>query len=124
VNRPNGNPARFEFETFGAAVGSAVICGALSVLVPTLIAATATLVALALAGWLSLARRRGVLTRQGLGRGPIAAMFILGGAGVGFVAPPSFLLPFRGLLLAGGLLPLFVVGRSPPGIRWPVFSRP
>lgn len=113
----------FEFEAFGAAVGSAVVCGALSVLVPMLIAPTATLAALALAGWLSLARRRGTLSRGGFGPGPVAALCILGGVSVGFLASPPFLSPYRGLLLAVGLVPLFAVGRARSTFREPVFSR-
>jgi hypothetical protein len=112
----------FEFEAFGTAVGSAVVCGALSVLVPTLIAPTATLAALAVAGWLSLARRRGSLSRNSVGLGPIAALCLLGGAAVGFLVSPPALSPFRGLLLAGGLVPLFAVGRARPAFRVPVFS--
>jgi len=98
----------FEFEAFGAAVGSAVVCGALSLLVPVLIAPTATLAALALAGWVSLARRRGSLARKGIGRGSTVALSILGIAAVGFLVSPPLLAPFRGLLLASGLVPLFV----------------
>ncbi len=118
-----GPPRLFEFEAFGAAVGSAVVCGALSVLVPILVAPTATLAALALAGWLSLARRRGSLSRGNFGPGPAVALCILGGASVGFLASPPFLLPYRGLLLAGGLVPLFAVGRARPTFRELVFSR-
>ena len=115
-------PRLFEFEAFGAAVGSAVVCGALSVLVPTLMAPTATLAALAVAGWLSLARRRGSLSRNSIGSRPIAALCILGGAAVEFLASPPTLSPFRGLILAGSLVPLFAVGRARPAYREPVFS--
>jgi len=119
----NVPPRLFEFEAFGAAVGSAVVCGALSVLVPILVAPTATLAALALAGWLSLARRRGSLSRIGFGAGSVVALCILGGASVGFLASPPFLAPFRGLLLAGSLVPLFAVGRARPAFREPVFTQ-
>ena len=111
----------FEFEAFGAAVGSALVCGALSVVFPPLVAPTATLAALALAGWVSLARRRGSLSRSGLGTGALAALGVLGGAGVGFLTLPSLLAPFRGLLLAGSLVPLFAVERTRSFPASPVF---
>jgi hypothetical protein len=112
----------FEFEAFGAAVGSAVVCGAFSVVVPVMVAPTATLAALAFAGWVSLARRRGSLTRKGLSLGPVAALFVLGGAAAAFLAFPPFLGPVRGLLLAGGLVPLFVTERTRFSSRPPTFS--
>ncbi|HEY1199214.1 MAG TPA: hypothetical protein VGG32_10925 [Thermoplasmata archaeon] len=114
----------FEFEAFGAAVGSAVVCGSLSVLVPLLVAPTATLAALALAGWVSLARRQGSLTRNGLGTGSAVALSVLAAASLGFLASPPLLAPFRGLLLAGSLVPLFVTERTRSTLRSPVFSRP
>jgi hypothetical protein len=113
----------FEFEAFGAAVGSGIICGALSILVPFLVAPTATLAALALAGWVSIARRRGVLTRRGIGTGSAVALCVLGGATVGFLVSPPPLAPFRGLLLAGSLVPLLVTERTRFTLRSPVFSR-
>jgi hypothetical protein len=114
----------FEFDAFGAAVGSAVVCGGLSLLVPLLIAPTATLVCLAVAGWVSVARRRDSLTPSGLGRGTRTALCVLGGSAVGFLVPPSFLVPARGLLLAGGLVPLFVAERLRSVQPMPVFARP
>lgn len=115
-------PPPFEFEAFGAAVGSAVVCGGLSVLVPLLIAPTATLAALALAGWVSLERRRGSLTRSGFGNRLALAFCVLGAAAIGFLAPPPSLAPFRALLLAGGLLPLFAAERERVSRSSPVFS--
>lgn len=114
----------FEFEAFGAAAGSAVVCGALSVVVPWLVTPTATLAALALAGWISLARRRGSLSRRGFGTGPAVALGILGVAAAGFLDSPTLLAPFRGLLLAGGLVPLFVIERTRSAPCSPVFTRP
>lgn len=116
--------ALLEFETFGASVGLAVVCGALSVVFPILLAPTATLAALALAGWLSRARRRSARTGNELARGPVVALGVLGGAAVGFLVSPPVLAPFRGLILAGSLLPLFAVERirsTPPP---PEFSHP
>jgi hypothetical protein len=114
----------FEFEAFSAAVGSGIVCGVLSFLVPFLVAPTASLAALALAGWVSIARRRGSLTRRGLGTGPAIALGILGCATVGFLVPPPPLVPLRGLLLGMGLAPLLVAERTRPTLRWPVFSHP
>jgi len=111
----------FEFEAFGAAVASALVCGAFSLLVSFLVAPTATLVCLALAGWVSIARRRGYLTWTSLGSPSLAALCVLGGSAVGFFVSPSILVPFRGLLLAGGLVPLFVVERTRSAHPAPVF---
>jgi len=112
----------FDFDAFGAAVASALVCGALSLLVSILVAPTATLVCLAVAGWVSIARRRGHLTRGGLGSAALAALGVLGGSAVGFLAAPSNFAPFRGLLLAGGLVPLWLVERTRSGRPVPVFS--
>jgi hypothetical protein len=106
-----------EFEAFGAAVGLTLACGALSAFVPLLAAPTATLAALALAGWVSRTRRRGLLSWSGLRLGPALALGALGIAAVAFLAPPPFLAPVRGLLLAGGLLPLLVTDRFCRGPR-------
>ncbi len=113
----------FEFEAFSAAVGSGVVCGALSFVVPFLVAPTASLAALALAGWVSIARRRGSLTRTGIGTGPAVALCILGVAAAAFLVPPPTLAPFRGLLLAVSLVPLLVAERTRSTLRLPVFSR-
>lgn len=121
--RPGFGPL-FEFEAFGVAVGSALVCGALSAFVPSLVAPTATLAALALAAWVSRARRRGPLSGSRIGLGPAAALGLLGGAALGFLEPPSFLVPVRGLLLAGGLLPLFVTERLRSGSRIRGLIRP
>jgi len=113
----------FEFEAFGAAVGLAVVCGGLSIVFPLLIAPTATLAALALAGWVSRARRRGSLTRKGPGTGPAIALSVLGAAAILLLIAPPSLAAFRGLLLAGGLVPLFATERTSSPLRSPVFSR-
>lgn len=113
-----------EFEAFGVAVGSALVCGALSTFVPLLVAPTATLAALALAGWVSRLRRRGSLSRPGIGLGPTLALGLLGGAALAFLDPPAPVAPLRGLLLAGGLLPLFAAERHGSRPHAPVFTRP
>jgi hypothetical protein len=121
---PAGFGAMFEFEAFGAAVGSALACGVLSTFVPWLISPTATLAALALAGWVSLSRRRGTLSWHGFDAMTTGALGVLGGVTVGFLDPPSSLVPVRGLLLAGGLVPLLAVERFRSRSGTPAFSHP
>ena len=112
----------FEFETFGVAVGLALVCGALSVFFSVLDAPTATLAALALAGWLSLARRTGALHRDRFDRRNVAALVGLGATSAVYLSPPTVLVPVRGLLLAMSLVPLFLLQRSATSYPPPVFS--
>jgi len=109
------------FETFGVAVGSALVCGALSTFLPLFVAPTATLAALALAAWVSRNRRQYLLSQQGVGLSRGVALGVLGGAAIGFLAPPALIAPERGLVLALGLLPLFISERyesRPRRVRW------
>jgi len=114
----------FDFEAFGVAVGSALVCGVLSTFVTWLVSPTATLSALALAGWLSLSRRRGTLSWHGFDTRTTTALSLLGGAAAGFLLPPAPLVPVRGLLLAGGLVPLLAVERLRSQARSPAFEDP
>ncbi|MFI5413940.1 MAG: hypothetical protein ACHQ0I_05085 [Candidatus Lutacidiplasmatales archaeon] len=116
-------PPMIEFEAFGAGVGSALVCGALSVLVPLLVTPAATLAALAVAGWVSLARRRGSLRRCDFGSGRVIALSVLGVATAIFLVAPPLFASFRGLVLAGGLLPLFAFERTRSFGPGPEFSR-
>lgn len=102
---------RLGFEAFGTAVGLAVILGSLSAVVADLVPVTGTLAALALAGWATLPRRR--VARSGpLGPATVAALLPLAlGAGAYLAPPPSFE-AYRGLALALGLLPLWLVERG------------
>jgi len=103
------------FEAFGTACGLAVVSGALSLLAPMFDGLTLTLVALALAGWASLHRRAG----QGTGRfrrsvGAYAVPFtLLAAVVVVFEAAPAPLGPTRALLLGLGVVPLWVIERTP-----------
>ena len=114
----------FEFDPFGVAIGFALVCGVLSTFVTWLISPTATLAALALAGWVSLSRRRGTLSWHGFDAMTTGALGVLGGVTVGFLDPPSSLVPVRGLLLAGGLVPLLAVERFRSRSGTPAFSHP
>jgi len=105
----------YDFEPFRVAVGAAAVCGILSVFLPWLVAPTASLSALALAGWTSIARRRGFLSRKHLRGASVAALGVLGGAAIGFLDPPGSLVPLRGLVLAGGLVAFFVIDRTRSG---------
>ncbi len=112
-----------DFEPFRAAVTSALVSGALSMLIPWLVSPTATLAALALAAWVSQQRRRGSLTRQGIGLGPAVALGILGAASIGFLELPGLLSSLKGPLLAAGLLPLLLAERQRARHHAPFFSR-
>jgi hypothetical protein len=104
------------FEAFGTACGLAVVAGALSVVAPMFDLLTATLAALALAGWAALHRRDG--RPSGLSPrwwAPYTLPFaLLGAATVVFVDPPGPAGPCRALLLGLGLVPLWVLERRPP----------
>ena len=101
---------RIELDAFGAAVGAALVCGGLSVAFPPLLAPTATLAALAVAGWAALALRNGALTRHRVGSG--ISLSVLGGAAAAFLLNPPVLVSARGLLLGAALLPLFLSVRD------------
>jgi len=120
IGHPGAEPTH-EFEPFRIAVAGAVVCGILSTFTPWLTAPTASLTALALAGWVSLARRRGTLSWKQLRGASGISLGVLGGAAVGFLIPSTPLAPLRGLLLAGGLVPFFVVDRLRSRPHHPLF---
>jgi len=107
------------FEAFGTACGLAVVAGALSVVVPTFDVLTATLVALALAGWASLHRREG--RRPGRPTGPVAvytaSFAVLATAVAVFFEAPGPWAPWRALVLGLGVVPLWAVERRGPWAR-------
>lgn len=99
-----------DFDVFGGAVGCSLVCGALSVVFPPLMMGTATLAALAVAGWASLERHRREFRPESTSRRislALALGTLLAGTGE-FVASPFALARFRALVLAGTLLPLFL----------------
>ena len=101
----------FAFESFRMSVALAVVCAALSVPFPVFLAPTATLGALALAAWISFRRRHGLLAWRRLGPASGAGIAALAVGTVVFLAPPSWLASFRGVILGGGLLLLFASER-------------
>ena len=113
----------FEFDAFRTAVAATFVFAVLSVLVPTLTAATGALAALAVAGWVSLVQRRGVGSDEGLRRWSILAVISLAAASVVFIHPLAFLTAFRGPVLAAGFLPLVLVERARSSNHGPSFSR-
>lgn len=119
--RPDGF-RRFEFDAFSAAFASAEACGALSVIEPWLVAPTATLAAIALAAWMSLARRRGRFSRTRLRFALALVLFALGAAAAAFLAPPPEVENVRGFILALGLVPLFGLEKAREGPRTPRFA--
>lgn len=101
------------FEAFGAACGLAIVAGGLSVVLPAFDALTATLVALAVAGWASIHRREssGRLGTAGSLRAGTLSFAVLGVASVAFLDPPGPLAPWRALVLGLGVVPLWVAER-------------
>lgn len=102
------------FEAFGTACGLAVVVGGLSVVLPAFDILTATLAALAVAGWASLHRRErpplsGV---ERPAREHAVAFAVLGAAAVAFLDPPGPFGPWRALGLGLGLVPLWVAERG------------
>ena len=110
----NARPPDFSllgFETFGTAVGLAMVAGALSLLAPTLTVLAGTLAALAIAGWASLRFRE---AGRRWWRGSNARWVSLSAAvvcGVVYLDPPGQMATFRGLVLGIGLVPLWVLER-------------
>jgi hypothetical protein len=104
-----------EFDVIGIAVGAALVSGALAVVGPPLAALTGALAVLAWAGWVALVRQTpGPVRRLVTGtRGWAAAS--AGAGALLFAAGPGFLAPFRGLVLAFSLVPLWWVARRFPG---------
>ncbi len=115
---PPGVPA--EFEAFGAAVGSAVVAGGLSIVAPFLSALTAALAALAVAGWFSRLHESGSARREVVRSDRLAAAALVGAAVVVFLVPVPELENLKALLLGLSFVPLWLVERRGPGAPRPV----
>jgi hypothetical protein len=104
------------FETFGTAVGFALVSGALSLVDPTLTVVPGTLAALAVAAWAVGRKRSGTraLPRPTLPSwGPVAVLAV---AGTLYLDPGAPWGPFRGLALGLGLVPLWWTERHRPSV--------
>jgi hypothetical protein len=96
-----------EFETFSVAVGAALVAGGLSLLASFLAALTGTLVALAVASWVTFRSQQTSGRREFIRGGRGVGLSILGVGTAVFLFAPVPLVPIRGLLLAAALLPLW-----------------
>lgn len=114
---PSFPPGRLGADAFGTASGLALVTGALSLLLPSLRFPTATLAALAVAGWASAHRRasRDASAGNRRGAGQIPSLGLLAVAAAAFLDPPPVLQPLRGLLLALALVPLWWTARPSVG---------
>ncbi|HXY47444.1 MAG TPA: hypothetical protein VEK13_06080 [Thermoplasmata archaeon] len=95
------------FDALGLAVGTALVAGALSLVAPFLTALTGTLGALAVASWAMVQTPRRSAGRRYLAQGWIAPLSILSAGTIVFLVPLRELDPFRALLLALSLVPLW-----------------
>ncbi len=109
-----------EFEAFGAAVGSAVVAGALSIVAPFLSALTAALAALAVAGWFSRRLGSGSAWREVVRRDRLAGAALVGAGAVVFLVPVPGLENLKALLLGLSFVPLWLVERRGPAAPRPV----
>ncbi len=102
-----------EFEAFGAAVGCAVVAGALSIVTPFLSA-------LAVAGWVSRLRESGSARRELVRPDRLAAVALVGAAAVLFLGRVPELENLKALLLGLSFVPLWLVERRGPMTPRPV----
>lgn len=94
-------------DALGLAVGTALVAGALSLVAPFLIALTGTLAALSVTSWAMVQTSGGSRGRWYAARARITRLSILAVGATVFLVPPRELTPFRGLLLAVSLVPLW-----------------
>ncbi|HTP56137.1 MAG TPA: hypothetical protein VML53_05700 [Thermoplasmata archaeon] len=96
-----GRPTRppLALDAFGSAAGLAIVCGALAIVVPFLVAVTGTLTAIAVAAW-AIARASGEEARRLRHSSTAAAAVGLAVAAVLYLAPPPHFGPYRALVLA------------------------
>lgn len=117
MNSGGGPTTTLDFDPLGAAVGAALLSGVLALAAPDLAALTAALVALAVAGWASRLRSVGPVRRALARPDRLFAGFLLVGASAAFIDPPPPLTRAKALLLAFGVLPLWLVERRAPSLR-------
>ncbi len=99
-----------EIDAFGLAVGTALVAGGLSLAAPFLTALVGALAALAVASWAMAFGSVRPTARSLRARGPGLGSLALGGSI--FIGAPAALLPYRGLVLAVTLVPLWALERS------------
>jgi hypothetical protein len=104
-----------EFDSFGIAVGSSLITGALSVIAPFLTALSVTLVVLAIAGWVALLRKEHSTGLRSVPSRRWAALVVLALGAVLFLTPAPVPGVLHGLVLPVALVPLWLVERERPG---------
>ena len=100
-----------EFEVFGTSLGAGLVAGALSVVDPFLVALAGTLAALALAGWASMLRRRGIGRAELARPDRLLALGLLGGGAIVYGLSVPGLTAFRGFLLVLAIVPLWLTER-------------
>jgi len=116
VRRFAGPGAPLGFDAGATATGLGIITGGLSLAVPSLVVLTGTLASIAVAAWLLGQRRNPGPRVPGARRRTVIALGALVAGGFLFLDPPPAIGPFRALLLAILLLPLWHesrVRRSP-----------
>jgi hypothetical protein len=112
VTAPSPVDSLLGFETFGTAVGLALVVGALSLVAPPLTVLAGTLAALAIAGWASLRYREHLPPRWAGSSARWAAVAAASAGALVYLDPPGVMAPFRGLVLGVGLVPLWVAERT------------
>jgi len=107
----------FEVDAFGLACGTALVAGMLSLVAPFLIPLVGTLAALGLASWAMVRSRSDSRRRAFLAGGRAARLAILGAAGGLYLVPPEEYAPYRALVLACALTPLWWGERPTRSVR-------
>jgi branched-subunit amino acid ABC-type transport system permease component len=115
VSAPRGLGSAFEFDTFTAAVGLALVSGSLALLAPYLADLTATLAALAVAGWVMGRVALRPTPRPSPNPGRTLGLASVATGGVAFLFAPEPFRTVRALCLALLLLPLWWAERRRPG---------
>jgi hypothetical protein len=103
-----------EFDPFSIAAGSSLITGALSVVAPFLTALSATLVVLAMAGWVALLRKERPTGRGAVRSSRWIALAALVLGATLFLFPALVPGALHGLVLPVALVPLWLVERGRP----------